>query len=81
MMFPTSRPGRFFHQVAPLLDQDHSISCINAFNSNSYPDTANDQRVMVRARSYPMYGWLTSRAYAQEILQKWVPLDVRLRNI
>ncbi|XP_063872291.1 protein O-linked-mannose beta-1,2-N-acetylglucosaminyltransferase 1-like isoform X2 [Scylla paramamosain] len=64
---------RFFHQVAPLLDRDPTVSCINAFNSNSFPDTARDPRVLLRARSYPMYGWLTSRAYAAEITRNWVP--------
>ncbi|XP_050738809.1 protein O-linked-mannose beta-1,2-N-acetylglucosaminyltransferase 1-like isoform X2 [Eriocheir sinensis] len=64
---------RFNHQVAPLLDRDPTVSCINAFNSNSFPDTAKDPRVLLRARSYPMYGWLASRTYAAEITQKWVP--------
>ncbi|KAK4327064.1 hypothetical protein Pmani_002438 [Petrolisthes manimaculis] len=63
---------RFFHQVAPLLDLDPTITCINAFSRHSYPDTAWDPRVLLRARSYPMYGWMTTRAYALEVIPKWV---------
>lgn len=63
---------RFFHQAAPLLDLDPTVTCINAYSRYSYPDTAWDPRVLLRARTYPMYGWMTTRAYATEVIPKWV---------
>nr|XP_053654182.1 protein O-linked-mannose beta-1,2-N-acetylglucosaminyltransferase 1-like [Cherax quadricarinatus] len=64
---------RYFHHVAPLLDLDPTVFCINAFSSNSYSDTASDPRVLLRARSYPMYGWMVKRSYASQIINHWVP--------
>ncbi|XP_042885983.1 protein O-linked-mannose beta-1,2-N-acetylglucosaminyltransferase 1-like [Penaeus japonicus] len=67
---------RYFHQVSPILDIDPTVYCVNAFSSNSYRDTASDPRQLLRARTYPMYGWMVTRAYAEEIVRKWVPPGV-----
>ncbi|XP_042242218.1 protein O-linked-mannose beta-1,2-N-acetylglucosaminyltransferase 1-like [Homarus americanus] len=64
---------RYFHQVSPLLDLDPSVYCVNAYSSNSFADTASDPQVLLRARTYPMYGWMITRAYSSEVIQKWVP--------
>ncbi|XP_069970984.1 protein O-linked-mannose beta-1,2-N-acetylglucosaminyltransferase 1 [Penaeus vannamei] len=64
---------RYFHQVSPILDLDPTVFCVNAFSSNSYKDTASDPRQLLRARTYPMYGWMVTRAYAEEVVLKWVP--------
>ncbi|XP_071515439.1 LOW QUALITY PROTEIN: protein O-linked-mannose beta-1,2-N-acetylglucosaminyltransferase 1-like [Panulirus ornatus] len=64
---------RFFHQVSPVLDRDPSVYCVNAYSSNSFGDTASDPRVLLRARTYPMYGWMVTRRYASEVIRMWVP--------
>ncbi|XP_063600034.1 protein O-linked-mannose beta-1,2-N-acetylglucosaminyltransferase 1-like [Penaeus indicus] len=66
----------YFHQVSRILDIDPTVFCVNAFSSNSYKDTASDPRQLLRARTYPMYGWMVTRAYAEEVVYKWVPPGV-----
>ncbi|XP_068220210.1 protein O-linked-mannose beta-1,2-N-acetylglucosaminyltransferase 1-like [Palaemon carinicauda] len=66
----------FFHQTAPLLDMDPTVYCINAYSSNSFKDTASDPKTLLRARTYPMYGWMVTRRYTEEVIQKWVPEGV-----
>ncbi|XP_069195641.1 protein O-linked-mannose beta-1,2-N-acetylglucosaminyltransferase 1-like [Procambarus clarkii] len=63
---------RYFHHVSPILDLDPTVFCVNAFSSNSFVDTASDPSVLLRARTYPMYGWMVSRAYSTEVLNNWV---------
>ncbi|XP_045618222.1 protein O-linked-mannose beta-1,2-N-acetylglucosaminyltransferase 1-like [Procambarus clarkii] len=63
----------FFHQAAWLLDNDPTIFCVNAFNSNSLPGIASDTTKMLRSESYPMYGWMVARSYARQVITNWIP--------
>ncbi|CAL4195309.1 unnamed protein product, partial [Meganyctiphanes norvegica] len=63
---------KYFHHLAPLLSEDPTVFCINAYSSNSFRTTAGDPGVLLRARSYPMYGWMVNRRYAQDIIKLWV---------
>ncbi|CAL4079816.1 unnamed protein product, partial [Meganyctiphanes norvegica] len=63
----------YFHQTAPLLDADDSIFAINAFNYNSFVPYAVDASRLYRAQTFPAYGWMVNRKWAQEILPRWAP--------
>ncbi|XP_064111539.1 protein O-linked-mannose beta-1,2-N-acetylglucosaminyltransferase 1-like [Macrobrachium nipponense] len=64
---------RFFHQTSWILNNDPSVFCINAFNSNSLPNTASDTTKLLRSESFPMYGWMVRREYAFQIVTHWIP--------
>ncbi|XP_071515435.1 protein O-linked-mannose beta-1,2-N-acetylglucosaminyltransferase 1-like [Panulirus ornatus] len=64
---------RFFHQAAWLLNNDQTIFCVNAFNSNSLPDIAADPGKVLRSESFPMYGWMVRRRYARQVIVNWIP--------
>lgn len=63
----------YFQQTAWLLDADPTISHVNAFSTNSYPDVAYDPTVLRRIQMFPQFGWMVKRKWAQEIFQFWVP--------
>ncbi|KAK8405701.1 hypothetical protein O3P69_001896 [Scylla paramamosain] len=63
----------FFHQAAWVLDNDPTVFCVNAFNSNSLPDTAADASQLLRSESFPMYGWMVRRSYARQVITNWIP--------
>ncbi|XP_050738807.1 protein O-linked-mannose beta-1,2-N-acetylglucosaminyltransferase 1-like [Eriocheir sinensis] len=63
----------FFHQAAWVLDSDPTVFCVNAFNSNSLPDTAADVSQLLRSEGFPMYGWMVGRSYARQVVTNWIP--------
>ncbi|CAL4087880.1 unnamed protein product, partial [Meganyctiphanes norvegica] len=63
----------FFHQTASVLQSDPSLyGVVNAFGQNSFPNTASDPTAVLRADMYPQYGWMATRAWAEEVLPLWV---------
>ncbi|KAK3868636.1 hypothetical protein Pcinc_025989 [Petrolisthes cinctipes] len=64
----------FFHQASWILNNDPTVFCVNAFNSNSLPVTASDTTRLLRSESFPMYGWMVRRNYARQIVVNWIPL-------
>ncbi|XP_037777208.1 protein O-linked-mannose beta-1,2-N-acetylglucosaminyltransferase 1-like isoform X2 [Penaeus monodon] len=62
----------YFQQTAWLLDADPTISHVNAFSTNSYPDVAYDPAVLRRIEMFPQFGWMVKRNWAQDIFQFWV---------
>nr|XP_053648232.1 protein O-linked-mannose beta-1,2-N-acetylglucosaminyltransferase 1-like [Cherax quadricarinatus] len=64
---------RYFHQAAPALTMDPTLYLVNAFGQNSYPNTAKESSVVLRAEMYPQYGWMTCRRWVQYVLTLWVP--------
>ncbi|XP_047474982.1 protein O-linked-mannose beta-1,2-N-acetylglucosaminyltransferase 1-like [Penaeus chinensis] len=62
----------YFHQTAWLLDADPTITHVNAFSTNSYPDVAYDPTVLRRIEMFPQFGWMVKRNWAQEMFQFWV---------
>ncbi|XP_042871588.1 protein O-linked-mannose beta-1,2-N-acetylglucosaminyltransferase 1-like [Penaeus japonicus] len=63
----------FFQQTAWLLDADPSISHVNSFSTNSYPEVASDPTVLRRVEMFPQFGWMVKRTWAQEMFQFWIP--------
>lgn len=61
----------YFHQVAPLLDADDTIFCVNAFNYNSFTPFALDTSRLYRDGILPAYGWMVNRRWAMEVIPKW----------
>ncbi|XP_068220209.1 protein O-linked-mannose beta-1,2-N-acetylglucosaminyltransferase 1-like [Palaemon carinicauda] len=64
---------RFFHQTSWVLNNDPTVFCVNAFNSNSLPNTASDTKKLLRSESFPMYGWMVRREYAFQVVTHWIP--------
>ncbi|XP_063603782.1 protein O-linked-mannose beta-1,2-N-acetylglucosaminyltransferase 1-like [Penaeus indicus] len=62
----------YFQQTAWLLDADPTITHVNAFSTNSYPDVAYDPTVLRRIEMFPQFGWMVKRNWAQDIFQFWV---------
>lgn len=59
-----------------MLDNDPTVFCVNAFNSNSLPGTAADASQLLRSESFPMYGWMVRRSYARQVVVNWIPNGV-----
>ncbi|XP_076031811.1 protein O-linked-mannose beta-1,2-N-acetylglucosaminyltransferase 1-like [Oratosquilla oratoria] len=65
---------RYFHQTAPLLDEDDSIFCVNAFSYNSFAPWATNTSRLYRNTILPAYGWMIDRKRALFVLPRWVVL-------
>lgn len=59
---------RYFRQTVQLLiDPKELLFAVNAYNYNSYPETAGNYSRLIRHQGTPAYGWMITRAVAQEI--------------
>ncbi|KAF2361233.1 Glycosyl transferase family 13 [Trinorchestia longiramus] len=63
----------YFQQCAILMDYDEKVMFVNAYRYHAFPHTALDPSVVLRAQSYPYYGWMVRRTDALYLLQNWIP--------
>ncbi|ROT74633.1 putative protein O-linked-mannose beta-1,2-N-acetylglucosaminyltransferase 1 isoform X4 [Penaeus vannamei] len=65
----------FLNKTAPLLLEDPSLYCVSAHNDLSYPQTSYDPRAVLRTESYPNYGWMVKRSFAEEMVSSLSAID------
>ncbi|XP_053630908.2 protein O-linked-mannose beta-1,2-N-acetylglucosaminyltransferase 1-like [Cherax quadricarinatus] len=65
----------YFQQTAWLLTADSRLFCVNAHNYNAFAHTALDATRLYRVHGAPAYGWMVTRAVAQDMIHKWPPLN------
>jgi alpha-1,3-mannosyl-glycoprotein beta-1,2-N-acetylglucosaminyltransferase len=65
----------FFHYflaMAPILDSDHSLLAVSAFNDNGYAGTIKDPMRVLRSDFFPGLGWMmTRKLWVDELQSKW----------
>ncbi|XP_066960192.1 protein O-linked-mannose beta-1,2-N-acetylglucosaminyltransferase 1-like [Macrobrachium rosenbergii] len=59
----------FLNRSAKLLREDATLYCVSAHNDLSYPHTSYDAGAVLRAESYPNYGWMVQRSFAEEMVE------------
>ncbi|XP_071522193.1 protein O-linked-mannose beta-1,2-N-acetylglucosaminyltransferase 1-like isoform X2 [Panulirus ornatus] len=62
---------RFFAQTAPLLEGDHTLYCISAWNDLGQAGAGGDPALVMRSETMAGLGWLLSRRIYEEIIPKW----------
>ncbi|XP_042876443.1 protein O-linked-mannose beta-1,2-N-acetylglucosaminyltransferase 1-like [Penaeus japonicus] len=65
----------FLNKTAALLQDDPSLYCVSAHNDLSYPQTSYDPKALLRTESYPNYGWMVKRAFAEEMVSFLSAID------
>uniref|UniRef100_A0A6A7G4M2 Protein O-linked-mannose beta-1,2-N-acetylglucosaminyltransferase 1-like n=1 Tax=Hirondellea gigas TaxID=1518452 RepID=A0A6A7G4M2_9CRUS len=58
----------FFRQTTSLLaNPKELLFCVNAYNYNSFPETATNYSRLYRHQGTPAYGWMITRAVGKEL--------------
>jgi alpha-1,3-mannosyl-glycoprotein beta-1,2-N-acetylglucosaminyltransferase len=62
----------YFAKMAPLLDRDHNLLAVSAFNDNGLKSKVKDATRVLRSDFFPGLGWcMTKRLWDEELATKW----------
>merc|ERR1712113_1207827 len=48
----------YFRSTAWLLEEDHSLLCVSAWNDNGFQDLVSDEKRLFRTDYFPGLGWM-----------------------
>ena len=65
----------YFSQTFPILERDKSLYCVSAWNDLAPLHGSRNVDRVYRVESFMGYGWMLTRRYLDEILNKWVVGD------